>query len=119
MPTDRSKFNTYEYKRESYLKRVYRITVEQFDALLSKQKNSCAICGEHSSSFKKGLAVDHCHDTGEIRGILCGTCNRWIVGATKTPELLRKAADYIEKSRTGYFMNPKYIKNVRKVDREV
>lgn len=109
-----SRFKTYQYKRESYLKRVYRLTQKDFDDLKDKQDDCCAICKEPHESFVKGLCIDHCHDTGEIRGLLCGTCNRWLVGAVKTPELLRAAADYLEFSRTGLFVNPKYQHNVRK-----
>jgi len=109
-----AKFDTYEYRRSSYLRRVYGLTQEKYEELSTNQGNVCAICNEPAHLFTKGLALDHCHDTGEIRGLLCGTCNRWIVGAVKTPELLRRAADYLEKSRTGLFVTPKYVKSVRK-----
>lgn len=109
-----NRFKTYEYKRESYLKRVYNLTQKDFHELSSLQNHCCKICGIHKDSLVKGLCVDHCHSSGEIRGLLCGTCNRWIVGAVKTPELLRKAADYLESSRTGRLVNPKYKHSVRK-----
>ncbi len=51
----------------------YGITVEQYDAMLRQQNGLCAICGRAPKRFR--LAVDHDHETGEIRGLLCTRCN--------------------------------------------
>jgi hypothetical protein len=56
-------------------KQAFGITAEQYDALLIAQNNSCAICTTHQSELKFRLAVDHCHATGRIRGLLCPHCN--------------------------------------------
>lgn len=61
--------------RKSQLKNSYNITVEDYDNMFINQNECCAICKQHQSKFKIRLAVDHCHKTGKIRGLLCGKCN--------------------------------------------
>jgi hypothetical protein len=64
--------------------------------LLEKQDHKCAICGKHESSLKKGLAVDHDHSTGRIRGLLCFTCNRYLVLMfEKYQHLIPKIMEYL------------------------
>jgi len=59
-------------------------TRKQIDAmreeLIAKHGDKCAICGKLSSEFKKRLSVDHNHRTGQIRGLLCFKCNKFLVG---------------------------------------
>lgn len=83
------------------LARTYGITIEEYEALISKQGNGCAICGSvetkvHASGTVFRFSVDHCHESGKIRGILCMTCNRGIGLFRDNAQLLRKAADYLE-----------------------
>ena len=59
---------------KSRLKRLYSMTVEDYELLLIKQGNVCAIC-EASCKTNNRLCVDHCHTSGEIRGLLCHRCN--------------------------------------------
>lgn len=49
--------------------------------MLEAQDFKCALCRRHKDSFKRGyaLAVDHCHETGKVRGLLCCTCNRLLI----------------------------------------
>ena len=66
----------FQTKRNSYLKSKFGITPEQYEAMLAAQNGVCAICsssepGRNSPYFH----VDHCHDTGNIRGLLCNGCN--------------------------------------------
>ena len=53
----------------------YNITFNEYENRLKQQNYCCAICKKHKSSFKISLAVDHCHKTGKIRGLLCNHCN--------------------------------------------
>jgi len=95
----------YDY-RSSYLKRVYGISVAQYEELLEKQHHCCAVCGKHENEEKKSLAVDHNHKTGEVRGLLCNYCNHRLVSRHTDGNLLRKIADYIEQG-TGWFVPKK------------
>lgn len=84
------------------LARTYGITIEEYEALVAKNGGGCAICGAaetkvHASGTVFRFSVDHCHETGKIRGILCMTCNRAIGMMKDNPQLLRKAAEYLER----------------------
>jgi hypothetical protein len=103
--------------RGGHLKRTYGITLAQYDELLAKQDEKCAICLKHESEFNVKLAVDHDHISGEIRGLLCRYCNHRLVGRHRDADLLRRIADYIEKG-TGLFVPPKK-KRPRKTRRKV
>lgn len=68
------------WHRETYLKDVWGITVEQYNAMLSTQDGVCAICKRKERikcRFKasRALSIDHDHVTGKIRGLLCFSCN--------------------------------------------
>lgn len=84
-----------------YLKKAFGITIEQYDVMLLRQKGVCAICSrpetaKHQNGKIKYLSVDHCHTTGKVRALLCGLCNTGIGKLRHSPELLRKAANYVE-----------------------
>ena len=65
--------------------------------MLEKQNDGCAICGELNLDGRR-LAVDHNHNTGKIRGLLCQRCNGFIVGIIeKYPELIQKSVEYLKK----------------------
>ena len=83
--------------RKASLKRKYGMTVEDYDRMFKKQNGVCAIC--HTRQLYQKLAVDHCHKTGQIRGLLCQHCNRSIGLMFDSPFRLRNAAEYIETSR--------------------
>lgn len=73
--------------RDHYYKKAYGIDAATADALKAK---GCQICGEPA------FAIDHCHKTGIVRGALCHRCNTGIGWMNDSPELLRKAALYLE-----------------------
>lgn len=66
-------------EREKRLQRKYGLSVAEYDLMFTQQNGVCAICGHPSK--KRRLAVDHNHKTQVIRGLLCWTCNRTIMGA--------------------------------------
>jgi recombination endonuclease VII len=74
----------------------YGLSIEAHDSLLATQNNCCAIC---EGRFTKPPHVDHCHKTGEVRGLLCSNCNTGIGNLRDDPALLRKALEYLTKLR--------------------
>lgn len=86
----------YKVKRQNYcLQKHYGITKEEYDNRLEKQNYSCFLCKTKIGT--KALAVDHCHTTGAVRDLLCSPCNQGLGLFRDNPQLLRDAADYIEK----------------------
>lgn len=83
--------------------RQYGITSETYTQQLYNQGGVCAICRHvDAKSGQNGqpqrLAVDHCHKTGKIRGLLCSACNLMLGNAQDDPRLLRLAASYLEQA---------------------
>lgn len=91
-----------EYGRVSaYYLRNYKLTKDQVDKLSEECGHKCNICGEQGwvmdpTRHKANLVVDHCHGTGKVRGLLCHNCNRALGLMKDSPELLRKAAEYLQ-----------------------
>lgn len=87
-------------KNRKYDLAKFGLTVEQYDELLQKQNGVCAICKRPETiilNWKlKPLAVDHCHETNRIRGLLCAQCNVGIGNLKHNPDWLRAAALYCE-----------------------
>lgn len=74
----------------------YGITRAEYEAMLEAQGGGCAICGaEMRDSTRMRLCVDHCHDTGRVRGLLCGHCNRGLGSFSDSLEMLDKARAYL------------------------
>lgn len=73
----------------------YGITLDEYKELLSSQGGKCAIC--QSAPLSKNLCVDHNHDTGKVRGLLCDMCNKGLGHFKDNLELLSKAVKYITK----------------------
>ncbi|HEX4851715.1 MAG TPA: endonuclease VII domain-containing protein, partial [Puia sp.] len=61
--------------RENQLRTLYGVTPEKYNELFEFQRGRCAICGKHQSELKRKLFVDHNHETGKVRGLLCFKCN--------------------------------------------
>lgn len=82
------------------LKRLYNLTEDQYDALLTQQNNACALCRKPQPDKKvKRLSVDHDHDTGRIRGLLCTTCN-FIIGKLDDADWRYRADTYLSTQTT-------------------
>lgn len=83
--------------RRSKFKRVYGITLDDYDLRLVEQEGRCAICKTLAEECPKGiLFVDHCHTIGKVRGLLCSLCNFVLGNARDNVETLRNAAIYLE-----------------------
>ncbi len=78
------------------LRKLYGITLADYNAMLARQEGSCAICGGLPAEGKR-LHVDHCHATNKVRELLCGHCNRLLGCARDVPENADKAAAYLRK----------------------
>jgi len=82
---------------------LYGLSLDDYDVMLKAQNGVCAICGNQETDRDKQtnkvrcLAVDHCHETGEVRGLLCRRCNTGL-GLFGTMSFLLKACSYLEKS---------------------
>ncbi|MGE0322261.1 MAG: endonuclease VII domain-containing protein [Polyangiaceae bacterium] len=89
--------------KELQLLRSYGITKAEYDALLAQQGGLCAICGKPETAYDskaqrtRYLAVDHCHATGRIRGLLCFKCNVGIGFLRDSPMLAAAAFEYLQR----------------------
>ena len=84
-------------RRLAYAK--YGITETDYERMILEQGGVCAICKSPASSprnaRRRHLDVDHCHATGQVRGLLCGCCNRAIGMLNNDGILFLKAANYL------------------------
>jgi lipocalin len=83
--------------RKQKLKKNYNISIEKYNIMLKKQDYKCAICGKAETEQAKMLAVDHNHETNEIRGLLCDKCNRGLGYFNDNSEILQEAVNYLKK----------------------
>lgn len=77
---------------------MYGISEDEYRLLVKIQDNRCAICGrtpEEAQDKAGRLAVDHCHKTGKVRGLLCGSCNRALGLFGDVTSRLYSAAAYL------------------------
>lgn len=82
--------------RERHYARTYDFSLEEYEALLAEQGGLCAICQlpEEGPRYKH-LAIDHCHISGQVRGLLCSKCNKALGGFRDSADILRSALAYI------------------------
>jgi len=83
--------------RSKDLKRNFGISLHEYNLMSTEQKDKCACCGIHQNELTKKFAVDHDHDTGLIRGLLCNNCNLAIGKLGDNLEGVMKALNYLEK----------------------
>lgn len=91
-----------EYFKNKELQKKYGITLEDYTQMLTTQNKVCAICKKEETNKNKGitfaLSVDHCHETNEIRGLLCSACNTAIGLLKHDEKLLKSAINYLLKT---------------------
>lgn len=93
-----------EYFVSADLKKKYGLTIDQYNEMLKLQNNRCKICNQKETAtdykYKKirRLAVDHCHETSKIRGLLCSACNTAIGLLKHDEKLLDSAIKYLRET---------------------
>jgi hypothetical protein len=75
--------------------RKYDLTEEEYFEMLEFQDGGCAICRTPDNGKRRFLDVDHDHETGRVRGLLCNRCNRLLSNARDDFALLEQAASYL------------------------
>ena len=85
-------------RNQAILLKRHKITQEQKDSMLLEQNFCCAICGVHQDDCWSILAVDHCHKTGKIRGLLCAHCNHGLGNFKDNIEIIKNAIKYLKGS---------------------
>jgi hypothetical protein len=97
--------------KNSYYLRNYSMTQDDLETLKESQGGACFLCSSEgfvmSPNGVEKLVVDHDHDTGEVRKLLCHNCNRGLGLFKDNPDLLRRAAAYVEDHREGATTIPK------------
>lgn len=93
--------NNREREKNRALEYKYGLTIEEYSFLLEKQNSICAICGREETAVDrngkiKKLQVDHDHETGKIRGLLCSTCNRGIGYLQDDISIIENALEYLK-----------------------
>ena len=84
--------------RQSWLKKNYNISLEEYDELLLNQNGKCAICGGEGLIKKGNLCIDHCHITNKVRGLLCHSCNTGLGQFRDNIDLLNNAIKYLKEN---------------------
>jgi len=97
---EKQKLNKYyssnkEKFREYSRKALYGVSVEKHKEMQTQQGHMCQICKTHESNLKRRLFVDHCHETGKVRGLLCQYCNTMLGNAKDNVLILQSAINYL------------------------
>lgn len=86
--------------KNSNIKKLYGITYSEYEKMVLIQENKCAICGKEPDLKKyracHSLAIDHCHKSGMVRGLLCNKCNRALGWFEDSSVILEKALKYLQ-----------------------
>jgi hypothetical protein len=87
--------------RDAFLRRSYGISVDQYESMEILQLGCCAICGTTEvGGHAKRLHVDHCHETGQVRGLLCNGCNLGLGYFREDENALANAVWYLAKANS-------------------
>lgn len=89
--------NPIHFKNKHYFLN-HKITLEKYTEMFNRQNGKCAICGTHQSKLPRNLAVDHNHNTGKIRGLLCFNCNYGLGRFHDNIDHLKNAITYLSTS---------------------
>jgi len=89
----------YEKDKNTKLLRSFGISLDDYNSMLVEQNGGCAICGTTDTGKRNAFAVDHCHTTGEVRGLLCQNCNTAIGSLKDDENIMMNAINYIRKHK--------------------
>ena len=89
------------YHRDWKLKKTYGISIEDYENMLADQDGRCAICSLEEKHAPYGvLSVDHCHDSGDVRSLLCNPCNAGLGLFKENQDFLANAITYLKRHNT-------------------
>jgi hypothetical protein len=106
---------TPQKRLEQHLRYKYGVTPEHFLQMWDSQAGLCAICESSLPDLlvyenrRRGYAIDHDHNTGKVRGILCTECNSVLGLAGDNPDILRRAAEYLDTN--GHYSRKSLVDN--------
>jgi len=93
--TDGLRWDCADCRKNRNLIKTYGITLEDYKVMYEAQQGLCKICKQPESIERISLAVDHCHTTGAVRGLLCGRCNKAIGLFDDDLTLMESATAYL------------------------
>ena len=85
-----------DYYRRRNLRQRFGMTLEQYNQMFQEQNGCCLTCGVHQSEVKHVFHVDHNHETGKVRGILCFRCNAALGNLGDNVDTLKAMIKYLE-----------------------
>lgn len=91
--------NNPDYAKNQDLLRHYHITLDEYNKMFARQEGCCLACGKHQFALKRALHVDHDHETGKIRGLLCHGCNCALGFVNDNIAVLNGLITYIEEHK--------------------
>ena len=91
----RQYFFKFNKKKEYTIRYRYKCSIENLNEMINFKNAKCHIC-ESNFSSQKDLSIDHNHTSGEIRGILCNSCNYFIGGFNESIDIILSAKKYLQ-----------------------
>lgn len=83
-------------REDNIIRKQYGISMKQFTDLLAEQGGGCAICEKPMETLRRRMNIDHCHETNEVRGILCSGCNTGLGHLGDNIAGLQRAIAYLQ-----------------------
>lgn len=90
------KINPLRYRIADWVKQGINITEDEYLELYNQQEGKCVICGREEGDLDRRLEVDHCHNEGKVRGLLCRGCNHVLGACRDDVTILERAIKYLK-----------------------
>jgi outer membrane phospholipase A len=90
--------NHFDHRKNRGLINKYGISLNEYNQMLIQQNYSCAICNTHQNEMKRSLAVDHNHETGKNRKLLCNKCNTAIGLLKEDIQIITSMISYLKEN---------------------